>query len=85
MKKWKIINKISIVIILIFVILVIYNLISCYNYKGKYPYPALGIDINNWYEQFCLNMYFIWYICAIPLLVAIVLLIVSIIKLRRCR
>jgi len=85
MKKWKIINKISIVIILIFVVFLIYNLISCYMYKGNYPYPALGIDINNWYEQFCLNMYFICYICGIPLLVDIILLIISIIKLKKGR
>lgn len=83
MKKWKTIRTITTLIIIIFIVIVLWNLISAYTAKVTYPYPALGIDINNWLDRFCLNMGFILYIGGIPIIIDIVLMIISIIKIKK--
>lgn len=83
MKKWKIIRTITIAILIIFIVIVLWNLISAYTAKVTYPYPALGIDVNNWFDRFCINMGIILYILGIPMVVDIVLIIVSLLKLKR--
>ena len=83
MKKWKTIRTITTLIIIIFIVIVLWNLISSYTAKVTYPYPALGIDINNWLDRFCLNMGFILYIGGIPIIIDIVLMIISIIKIKK--
>ena len=83
MKKWKRIRTITTLIIIIFIVIVLWNLISAYTAKVTYPYPALGIDINNWLDRFCLNMGFILYIGGIPIIIDIVLMIISIIKIKK--
>ena len=85
MKKWKIIKRISMGMIIVFIAIVIMNAISCYMYNGTYPYPALGIDVHNWYEQFYLNIIFMLYIWGIPLVIDILLLIISIIKIKKLK
>ncbi len=82
-KKWKIILIVTSIILIICVLRIIIDAIYCYTLDIKYPYPALGIDIHNWYEQFRLDMVFFFYIMGIPLIVDIILLIVSIIKLKK--
>ena len=82
-KKWKIILIVTSIILIICVLRIIIDAIYCYTVDIKYPYPALGIDIHNWYEQFRLDMVFFFYIMGIPLIVDIILLIVSIIKLKK--
>ncbi len=79
-KKWKIILIVTSIILIICVLRIIIDAIYCYTLDIKYPYPALGIDIHNWYEQFRLDMAFFFYIMGIPLIVDIILLIVAIIK-----
>ena len=83
MKKWKIVKRITIGVIIVFIVMVGINAISCFMYDGTYPYPALGIDVHNWYEQFYLNMAFMLYIWSIPLIIDIILLIISIIKIKK--
>lgn len=85
MKKWKIVKRITIGVIIVFIVMVGINAISCYMYDGTYPYPALGIDVHNWYEQFYLNMAFMLYIWIIPLVIDILLLIISIVKTRKLK
>ena len=82
-KKWKIILIVTSIILIICVLRIIIDAIYCYTVDIKHPYPALGIDIHNWYEQFRLDMVFFFYIMGIPLIVDIILLIVSIIKLKK--
>ena len=83
MKKWKIMRTITIAILIIFIVIVLWNLISAYTVKVTYPYPALGIEVNNWFDRFCIIMGIILYFLGIPMVVDIVLIIVSIIKLKR--
>lgn len=83
MKKLEIIRTMTIAILIIFIVIVLWNLITAYTAKVTYPYPALGIDVNNWFDRFCINIGFILYILKIPMVVDIVLIIVSIIKLKR--
>ncbi len=82
-KKWKIILIVTSIILIICVLRIIIDAIYCYTLDIKYPYPALGIDIHNWHEQFRLDMVFFFYIIGIPLIVDIILLVVSIIKLKK--
>ena len=80
MNKWKIIKYITIIFLLLFLIYVFGLFIQCYNYT--YPAIAMGIKINNWYENFFMELFMILYIIAIPLVVDIVLLMISIKKLK---
>lgn len=84
-KKWKIIKRITVGIIIVFIAIVIINAISYYVYDDTYPYPALGIDIHNWQEQFYLNMTFMIYILSIPLAIDILLLIILTVKIRKLK
>ncbi len=80
MKKWKIIKIITTSILIIFIIYLI-SLGIYYRFANiKYPYPALGIDIHNWFEAYQLEVGIILYILGIPLLINIVLLTISIMK-----
>ena len=82
-KKWKNIFKVTLSIFIIFIWIVVFIAISSYTEKVNYPYPALGIDINNWFEKFCLTMGFTLYVIGIPLIINIVLLIISAIKIKK--
>ena len=82
-KKWKKILILASIILVICVLRIIIDAIHCYIVDIKYPYPALGIDIHNWYEQFRLDMVFFFYIMGIPLIVDIILSIVFIIKIKK--
>lgn len=81
MKKWKVIHKITLIIILLVIVFLIINLIDALLYKG-YPYPALGLDIYNWKDRFLLNTAFYSYIFGIPFIIDVVLFIVSSFKLK---
>lgn len=82
-KRWKIVLIITSIFLLLCLLRIIGDGICCYMWDGKYPYPALGIDINNWYEQFKLDMAFFFFIMGIPILIDIILLIISIIKIKK--
>lgn len=83
MKKWRIINKISLIGIISFIVFLIAHLVEAVSYHGDYPYPALGIDIHNWVDRFFLNTCFYLYIFGLPALVSVVLFIISLYKLKR--
>ena len=80
MKKWKIIRNITVSLLVLFVIYLVIDVICCINME--YPHPMLGIDAHNWGDQFRTDLLFILYIFGIPLIIDIVLLVVSIVKLR---
>ena len=79
MKKWKIIRTITISLLVLFIIYLIMNAISCINME--YPHPMLGLDAYNWMDQFRTDLIFTLYLFALPLIIDIVLLVISIIKL----
>ena len=81
MKKWKIIRRITIGILILFFIRIIVDIIICMNMK--YPHPMLGIDAYKWTDQFAVDMVFAFYIFGIPLIIDIVLLIISIVKIKK--
>ena len=81
MKKWKIIKNITIVLLIIFLIIVILDLIQCISLE--YPQPMLGIDARNWMDLFRVDLLFMLIYWAIPLIISIVLLIISILKIKK--
>ncbi len=83
-KKWKIIKIITTLILCVFLIFCICKAVKIYHMNTNYPYEALGaIKINNWMQEFLLEMTMTLYMFGIPLIVDIVFLIISIIKLNR--
>ena len=80
-KIWKIIRGITIGVLVLFFIWMIIDSISCMNMK--YPHPMLGIDAYKWTDQFLVDMAFTLYIFGIPLLIDIVLLVISIVKIKK--
>lgn len=81
MKKWKIIKIITIAIIFLFIIRIIFDAIVCINMK--YPHPMLGIDAYNWLDQFGMDLLFLMVMWGIPLIIDIVILIISILKIKK--
>lgn len=80
MKKWKVIRNITVSLLVLFAIYLIMDAITCINME--YPHPMLGLDANNWIDQFRTDLIFILYLFGIPLIIDIVLLVISIVKLR---
>ena len=80
MKKWKIIRTITISLLVLFIIYLIMDAISCINME--YPHPMLGLDAYNWMDLFRTDLIFTLYLFALPLIIDIVLLVISIVKLR---
>lgn len=78
MKKWKTVKKITIVVLILFIIRLIIDAILCMNMT--YPHPMLGIDANNWIDQFCVDLAFILIIWGIPLIIDIIFLVISCVK-----
>lgn len=48
----------------------------------SYPHPMLGIDAHNWIEQFTVDITFIMIIWGVPLIIDVVLIIISINKIK---
>lgn len=83
MLKWKIISFITIVFLIIFFIYVLSDAVNCMNMY--YPHPMLGTEASNWIEQFTADLLFIMIIWGIPLVIDIVLMIISIIKVKKVK
>ena len=80
MKKWNIIRNITVSLLVLFVIYLIIDVICCINMES--PQPMLGIDAYSWIDQFRTDLLFILYLFGIPLIIDIVLLVISIVKLK---
>lgn len=78
MKKWKLIRIVTIIMLILFLGYIIFDAIQCINMK--YTHPMLGIDANNWLDQFSMDLIFIMLIWGIPLIIDITFLVLSIIK-----
>ena len=85
MKKWKIIFKITLAILIIFIIIAIIHAISVYSSDVTYPYSALGTDVHNWFDAFMIDIAFYLYIFGMPLIIDIILFIISIIKIKKLK
>lgn len=83
MKKWRITRSITIVLLVIFLLYLLIDAIFCMNMT--YPHPMLGVDALNWVDQFSVDLLFIAIIWGVPLIVDIVLMVVSIIKIKNDR
>ncbi len=84
-RLWKLVCIITSTILILFISIVLWNLISAYMAKVTYPYPALGIDIYNWFDRFLLNTAFVIYIFGIPVIIDIVIMIISIVKIKKSK
>lgn len=83
MKKWKIIEIVTIIILVVFVMYLVFDAVTCT--QMDYPHPMLGIEAYTWIDQFSVDLYFILIIFGLPIMIDIILLIVSIIKLKKCK
>jgi hypothetical protein len=82
MKKWKIIKVIAICILIFIEIYVIIAAIASLNME--YPHDVFGVGINNWVEQFFyVDMQFFLAFFSIPIIIDVILLIVSIRKIKK--
>ena len=82
-KAWKIVRLATAVLLLAFIVFVIEAMIRNYSYQGSYPYPALGVDINNWVEGTILDVGIYLPLYIIPLPLALIFFIISCIKIKR--
>lgn len=80
MIRWKVIRNITISLLVLFVIYLIIDVTCCINME--YPHPMLGIDAYNWMDQFRTDLIFTLYLFGMPLIIDIVLLVISIVKLK---
>lgn len=87
MKKWKTIRTISIMSLIftavMLVLRIIYIAINCFN--DTYPKPAMGITLNNWFDETLLDITLIIYVIKVPIAIALGFLIVSCIKIYRLK
>ena len=83
MRKWKIIRFITIVFFIIFFLYLLSDAVNCMNMS--YPHPMVGIDASNWIEQFTVDLLFIMINWGIPLVIDIVLMIISVIKVKKLK
>ena len=83
MRKWKIIRFITIVFFIIFFLYLLSDAVNCMNMS--YPHPMVGIDASNWIEQFTVDLLFIMINWGIPLVIDIVLMIISVIKVKKSK
>ena len=82
MRKWDIIFKTTLSILFIFIGVIIIHGISLYFSDVTYPYPTIAGDVHNWFEQFVIDVAFIMIGVGIPFVIDVVLLIISVVKLR---
>ena len=76
MKKWKIIKFITLIILVIFIMYLIFDAIKCMNMN--YPHLMLGIEAYTWFDQFIVDLAFIFLTFGIILIIDIIFLIKAI-------
>ena len=82
MKFWKRILKITLAVLVVFVIMILCMMFKYYTADINYPHPSIFGDMDNWFEDFICNLALYMVIVGIPLLIDIILLIMSIAKIR---
>ena len=85
MKKsdWKRILIGSIIAIAVYLVGIIYYIVEAITYKGNYPYPTIAGNVNNWFDRFIVESWFVILPLAPIFIIAIILAIVSIIKMKK--
>lgn len=83
MKKWKIVKTITIVILILAIAYLLYDLFICLSID--YPVPMLGVDAYNWTDLFLVDCMFFFFVFGIPLVIDIILLIVSLVKIKKIK
>ena len=80
---WKHLLVGSIIAIIADLVGVIYYVIEAINYKGIYPYPTIAGTVNNWFDRFIVESWLILLPFTPIFVIAVILLITSIIKIKK--
>ena len=82
MKIWKIIRAITVIVLICFIGYITYRGIIHF-LAGNYYSDSIGIITYYWYERFEVELALYCYAFGIPFLIDVVLLIISIIKIKK--
>ncbi|MCR5803260.1 MAG: hypothetical protein K6G47_03270 [Clostridia bacterium] len=80
---WKFVRGISSIFLALFAGFVLFELYKALSYSGTYPYPSIAGEITNWWDRFTVGVLIFWPFYIVPLVAAVVLLIISCIKIRK--
>ena len=82
MKKWKIIRNITLALLVCFMIFAGYIIINGF-LAGNYYDEIFGVTIFYWFQHVWVVLCLYLYVFGIPLLIDIIILIISIIKIKK--
>ena len=82
MKKWKIIRNITLAILVCFIIFAGYIIINGF-LAGNYYNDIFGVTIFYWFQHVWVVLCLYLYVFGIPLLIDVIILIISIIRLKK--
>ena len=82
MKKWKIIRNITLAILVCFIIFAGYIIINGF-LVGNYYDDIFGVTIFYWFQHVWVSLCLYLYVFGIPLLIDVIILIISIIRLKK--
>lgn len=81
MRKWKVIKRITGILLILFLGLQVYLMAGCI--MDKYPQPMLGIEARWWFDQYVVRFMFSMMYLGLPLLACIMLFIIAMKKIRK--
>ncbi len=82
MKKWKIIRNITLALLVCFIIFAGYIIINGF-LAGNYYNDIFGVTIFYWFQHVWVVLCLYLYVFGIPLLIDVIILIISIIRLKK--
>lgn len=82
MKKWKLIRCLTIIFFIILFFYIFFVAYSSYQSNVVYPCEKLGVIVYNWFENFGIEIALRLYILLIPIIINLVLMIMSIFKIK---
>ena len=82
MKKWKIIRNITLALLVCFIIFAGYIIINGF-LAGNYYDDIFGVTIFYWFQHVWVVLCLYLYVFGIPLLIDVIILIISIIRLKK--
>ena len=82
MKKWKITRNITLALLICFILFAGYIIIHGF-LAGNYYNDIFGVTIFYWFQHVWVALCFYLYIFGIPLLIDVVILIISIIRIKK--
>lgn len=82
MKKWKIIRNITLALLICFMIFAGYMIIKGF-LMGNYYDDIFGVTIFYWFQHVWVGLCLYLYVFGIPLLIDVIILIISIIRIKK--